>query len=351
MPEIDPNTTVTDLVSALNDSVTSTTVEEVEPEQRELTMKEREQERREKEREQRRRDEQERELASRSKKDSKDRHSRRDKDDRKKSRHRSRKKTDRDKSRERSRSTRERSRERDSHDKGHDTKEEKDKSHRSRSGSRSRSESRSRARDSRRKSSRDHGAKRDSKEEESKEEGEPLATDSDSQKKVDEPDVSDHEPSSTVNISTPETNLEDLQWTGDKQDSVLWRGVVCVPDVARLDTFVSPLSGDCTDLIKEFRDQILCCGRIPPKTMWDYILKMRKSGSKDIVVLRFDLTSAVDQETQFMSFYDYLTSRNRLGVVKIPSSMIKDFYIFPLTSDSPVPQAMLPLGLTFEENR
>ena len=88
-----------------------------------------------------------------------------------------------------------------------------------------------------------------------------------------------------------------------------------------------------------------------PETVWDYISKMKKSGTKEILVIR--LTAANDEEKiPYITLYTYLNTRNRLGVVGNVSKMIKDFYIMPLASHNPVPQVLLPLdGPGFEDYR
>lgn len=78
---------------------------------------------------------------------------------------------------------------------------------------------------------------------------------------------------------------------------------------------------------------------------------MKKSNSKVICVIR--LTAAnVEEKMPYIALYSYLSSRNRLGVIKTTSNAVKDFYILPLASHAPVPQTLLPLsGPGFEESR
>lgn len=70
---------------------------------------------------------------------------------------------------------------------------------------------------------------------------------------------------------------------------------------------------------------------------------MRRSNSKVISVLR--LTAAnMEEKMPYIALYSYLSSRNRLGVIKSTNNAVKDFYILPLASHAPVPQALLPLS-------
>lgn len=164
-----------------------------------------------------------------------------------------------------------------------------------------------------------------------------------------EEELSDHEPSSTVNISTPP--FDTYEEEEEEQKPPIWKGTLQMPDVAKFSTSIQEVSGVCGDLACDLPDTIDCVGRISPETAWDYIAKMKKSGTKQILVVRFSCDNEEDKMS-YLSFYSYLSSRNRLGVVGNNSKMIKDFYILPLPSHSPVPQVLLPLdGPGFEDYR
>lgn len=84
-------------------------------------------------------------------------------------------------------------------------------------------------------------------------------------------------------------------------------------------------------------------GRISPDTVWDYISKMKCSNSKTISLLRLNAIN-VEEKMPYLALYSYLSSRNRLGVVKSMHKAVKDFYILPLASHKPIPQALLPIN-------
>ncbi|KAK0090006.1 hypothetical protein PV325_004139 [Microctonus aethiopoides] len=178
-------------------------------------------------------------------------------------------------------------------------------------------------------------------------------------------DVSDREPSSTVNIKTPDINEESER---DKeiavepesidqikehkgQSQTVWRGFVNMVDVAKFFITAQELSGHSKDLMEDLPDTVDVVGRISHETVWDYISKMKKNGSKEILVIR--LTAANDEEKiPYITLYSYLNSRSRLGVVGNFSKNIKDFYIMPFSSQSQIPPVLLPLsGPGFEDNR
>lgn len=59
------------------------------------------------------------------------------------------------------------------------------------------------------------------------------------------------------------------------------------------------------------------------------------------MIIRFQ--AANDEESvAYNSFYSYLSTRKRYGVVNNFSKKIKDFYILPLAATSPVPIVLMP---------
>jgi hypothetical protein len=101
--------------------------------------------------------------------------------------------------------------------------------------------------------------------------------------------------------------------------------------------------GDCNGLGSELPPNLDIVGRISPETVWDYIGKMKCSNSKIISIVRLNAIN-VEEKMPYLALYSYLSSRNRLGVVKTTNKAVKDFYILPLASQKPIPQALLPLN-------
>lgn len=180
-------------------------------------------------------------------------------------------------------------------------------------------------------------------------------------------DVSDREPSSTVNIKTPDINEEPerekeivaeaepvSRVTKEPSKGALqtvWRGFVNMVDVAKFFITAQEISGQAKDLMEDLPDTVDVVGRIGHETVWDYISKMKKTGSKEILVIR--LTAANDEEKiPYITLYSYLNSRSRLGVVGNVSKNIKDFYIMPFSSNSQLPPVLMPLSNeAFEDQR
>lgn len=153
---------------------------------------------------------------------------------------------------------------------------------------------------------------------------------------------SDQEPTSTVTIPSPPELTPELRSTTPPPvekaaSNIIWTGNINMIDVATFQVSLSPMSGSLAmiDFPKEF-DVV---GRISPDTVWDYLEKIRIS--KDIVLVRFrPRSTSDDDETAYSTFISYLDTRQRLGVIKIPSKMVKDFYIMPLTSHRSLPSIL-----------
>lgn len=164
---------------------------------------------------------------------------------------------------------------------------------------------------------------------------------------------SDQEPSSTVIIPTPPDTYFDSE--SNEQDEymepqdILWSGTIKMIDVASFQILLHAVSGDCEGIIKDLPHILDIVGRISPETVWDYITKIKRSPNKEILILRFacDLD---DENSLYVNLYQYLHSRKRLGVIKTDSAFIKDFYVFPLSAQSSLPNVLLPiLGPGFVE--
>ncbi|XP_047525577.1 death-inducer obliterator 1 [Pieris napi] len=138
---------------------------------------------------------------------------------------------------------------------------------------------------------------------------------------------SDQEPSSTV----------------ENAAVTVWNGCINMVDVARFYVAAHEVSGNAVDLEDDLSAELDIVGRINPDTVWDYIGKMKRTSNKDIVILR--LQAANDEERmQYIALYSYLSSRNRLGVVKVTNTAtVKDFYILPLSANKALPPVLLPL--------
>ncbi|XP_052085444.1 PHD finger protein 3-like isoform X3 [Mytilus californianus] len=147
---------------------------------------------------------------------------------------------------------------------------------------------------------------------------------------------------STVIVRSPDSALQSgLEQKSDftPKGPQVWKGFVSMQDVAKFVTTAYRISGPCDKL--NIPDTVHVCGRISPEQVYDYLSKMRKVGTKDIIVLRF-IPGPNEEKTSYINLYSYLNSRSRCGVVGSVSKYIKDFYILPLASHSKIPSVIKP---------
>lgn len=69
-------------------------------------------------------------------------------------------------------------------------------------------------------------------------------------------------------------------------------------------------------------------GVIAHDTVWDYISRVKKITKLQVFVIQMTAETVNDQ-TVYDSIYLELTTRNRFGVMKASSRLIKDFYLLP----------------------
>lgn len=119
----------------------------------------------------------------------------------------------------------------------------------------------------------------------------------------------------------------------------IYSGNMYMADVTKFDVTASIVSGNVDDIVKLFTPQLECVGRIEPKTVWDYLGKVKKLPGKELAVLRFSSTD----ESAYFTLFSYLHSRQRYGVIKSPSPHIKDFYLITVEAKRPLPQVLLPI--------
>ncbi|XP_071520368.1 uncharacterized protein [Panulirus ornatus] len=131
----------------------------------------------------------------------------------------------------------------------------------------------------------------------------------------------------------------------------VWKGVIHMPDVAKFYASAFEVSGKAKFLPDDVPNSIEVVGRIAPDTVWNYIAQMKKSGSKEILVVRFQPANE-EEKVSYIALYSYLSSKKRYAVIGNCEKSVKDFYVVPLASHQPIPQVLLPLdGPGFEEHR
>ncbi|XP_029377093.1 PHD finger protein 3 isoform X2 [Echeneis naucrates] len=131
----------------------------------------------------------------------------------------------------------------------------------------------------------------------------------------------------------------------------LWRGFIHMHSVAKLVTKAFPVSGILDNLTEDLPDSIQVGGRISPQIVWDYLEKIRASGTKEVCLIRFSPETDED-EISYTLLYAYFSSRRRFGVVSNNLKQVKDMYLIPLGATEKVPHQLVPFdGPGLENNR
>ncbi|XP_029305251.1 LOW QUALITY PROTEIN: PHD finger protein 3 [Cottoperca gobio] len=131
----------------------------------------------------------------------------------------------------------------------------------------------------------------------------------------------------------------------------LWQGLLHMHSVAKLVTKAFPVSGILDDLTEDLPDSIQIGGRISPQIVWDYLEKIRATGTKEVCLIRFTPETEED-EISYTLLYAYFSSRRRFGVVSNNLKQVKDMYIIPLGATEKVPHQLVPFdGPGLENNR
>ncbi|XP_056147512.1 PHD finger protein 3 isoform X2 [Lampris incognitus] len=130
-----------------------------------------------------------------------------------------------------------------------------------------------------------------------------------------------------------------------------WRGFINMPAVAKLVTKAFPVSGILDKLTEDLPESIQVGGRISPQTVWDYLEKIRATGTKEVCLIRFSPETEED-EISYTLLYAYFSSRRRFGVVSNNLKQVKDMYLIPLGAAEKVPHQLVPFdGPGLEINR
>ncbi|NXN93493.1 PHF3 protein, partial [Rhinopomastus cyanomelas] len=121
----------------------------------------------------------------------------------------------------------------------------------------------------------------------------------------------------------------------------IWKGFINMPSVAKFVIKAYPVSGSFEYLMEDLPDSIQVGGRISPHTVWDYVEKIKASGTKEICVVRFTPVTEEDQ-ISYALLFAYFSSRKRYGVAANNMKQVKDLYLIPLGSSDKVPHHLVP---------
>nr|XP_033819552.1 death-inducer obliterator 1 isoform X2 [Geotrypetes seraphini] len=158
-------------------------------------------------------------------------------------------------------------------------------------------------------------------------------------------------PSSSTNIPESRSPQEGDTSLFLSRQNTIWKGFINMQTVAKFVTKAYPVSGSVDYLSEDLPDTIHIGGRISPKTVWDYVGKLKSSLSKELSLIRFH-PATEEEEVAYISLYSYFSSRGRFGVVANNNRHVKDLYLIPLSAKDPVPSKLLPFdGPGLESSR
>lgn len=121
----------------------------------------------------------------------------------------------------------------------------------------------------------------------------------------------------------------------------IWKGFLNMPSVAKFVIKAYPVSGSLEHLSEDLPESIQVGGRISPQTVWDYVEKIKASGTKETCVIRFTPETEEDQ-ISYTLLYSYFSSRKRYGVVANNMRQVKDMYLIPLGASEKIPHFFVP---------
>ncbi|KAL9962679.1 hypothetical protein ACROYT_G031802 [Oculina patagonica] len=152
--------------------------------------------------------------------------------------------------------------------------------------------------------------------------------------------VSSESSPDSASVTQPPVSPSVLSKTPKKVPAV-WKGFVMIQSVAKFGTSAYRVSGSCDDLLQLLPDTLHVQGRIAHEQVWDYLLQLKNSTSREVCVIRYEASSD-DEKLSYVSLYSYFYSRKRCGVVSNCYTGVKDMYLVPLASHQPIPPELLP---------
>ena len=92
------------------------------------------------------------------------------------------------------------------------------------------------------------------------------------------------------------------------------------------------------------RESLKIVGRIPPETIWDYLVgvRERETETKEILLTRLQPTSD-SEAVHYNRLFKYLQRTGRFAVVGNASSNVKECYVLPLGTGDKLHECLMPL--------
>lgn len=138
-------------------------------------------------------------------------------------------------------------------------------------------------------------------------------------------------------------DVESLMMT--TSDEPGWLGTITMPEIAKFRAQAKSVDGDISFLKHAISPELTVCGRIAPDQVQGYIKKLRSTTKNQIILVQLFPLEPKDKY-DFDTFFDYLYSRNRYGVIQTSPHTLKDFYVVPLHERSSVPEVLRHMKFT-----
>lgn len=109
-----------------------------------------------------------------------------------------------------------------------------------------------------------------------------------------------------------------------------WKGHLRMKDVSEYSTSIIADKKHYNLLNRELSAKLSVVGTIDLESVWNYLGKLKRA-QKQIIAFSFAPKSTTHEP--FSLLFNYLLSRQRIGVIKITSQLVKDFYLLPLNGN------------------
>lgn len=121
-----------------------------------------------------------------------------------------------------------------------------------------------------------------------------------------------------------------------------WSGSITMPDISKFNASAKSVAGSNVDFMEEeINRDLMVCGRIAPDQVQGYIKKLKATTKNQILLIQLYPTSPEDKQN-YDTFFDYLYSRNRYGVIQTNPQSLKDFYVLPIHEKGSIPEFLKP---------
>jgi Transcription factor S-II (TFIIS), central domain/SPOC domain/PHD-finger len=121
----------------------------------------------------------------------------------------------------------------------------------------------------------------------------------------------------------------------------IWSGTVAMASVAHFSAQAQFVGGplSVTDLPWStiLPPNLVVDGRIPIDTTTKYLDAQRSSSTKSVIVIRLEAADDFHKSME-ARMYQYFHDRQRYGVLRVHSDIVKDAYIVPLSPNEPIPE-------------